>query len=349
MPAPPPVPAGPVAPRAGGSRLHHLIWEAALLLLTVGTAVVLYAQNGLHVLPLSYSIASTGLLATAFALSLRTATPNLAIVGVGSLAGLSYGEALGAGAPLLAAAVIALGVAVLIGLGMGLVTGLLQVPAWAVSLGGLALAQGLTSAIANGGPQRLPREGLIRSGGAVTGWLVLFLLMSIGGALLWSVPAVRTAFGANRVGAGEPASSFGARLLGAIVGLGGSSLIAGAAGILLAGRLGGATGAVDLGQLALVVGAVLLGGVRVLGGRGGFAGTVLGVVLLCLVQLNIVIAGGPRWLPMIIFAMAILAGTCVSRAMEVLRPTTPARPVGPLQDTGQGLQPFDTAGLRGTR
>ena len=158
----------------------------------------------------------------------------------------------------------------------------------------------------------------------MTGWLVLFLLVSIGGALLWSVPAVRAVLGANRVVAGEPASSFGARLLGACAGLGGSSLIAGAAGILLAGRLGGVVGSVDFGQLALVVGAVLLGGVSALGGRGGFAGTVLGVILLCLVQMNIIVAGGPRWLPLIVSAMAVVAGTCVSRALEAMS-SRPAR------------------------
>jgi ribose/xylose/arabinose/galactoside ABC-type transport system permease subunit len=324
-PAPPAAPAAFVAPRPGNLRWPHLIWEAALLVLTVVAAMVLYAQGGLRALPLSYSIAFTGLLATAFALSLRTATPNLAVVAVSSLAGLTYGEVLGAGAPMLVAAVVAIGAAALIGVGMGLVTGLLQAPAWAVSLGGLALTQGVAFAIAGGGPQRLSRDVLIRSGGAATGWLVLFLLLSIGGALAWSVPAVRRALSANRVVAGEPASSFGARLLGAVAGLGGSSIIAGAAGILYAGRSGFWTGTVDFGLLALVVGAVLLGGVSAIGGRGGYAGTVLAVALLCIVQTTIVIAGGPRWLPMILFAMAILVGTCVSRASEALAAAGSAR------------------------
>ena len=42
--------------------------------------------------------------------------------------------------------------------------------------------------------------------------------------------------------------------------------------------------AADFTQLALVAGAVLLGGVSAAGGRGGYLGTVLGVVLLSLVQ-----------------------------------------------------------------
>jgi ribose/xylose/arabinose/galactoside ABC-type transport system permease subunit len=56
----------------------------------------------------------------------------------------------------------------------------------------------------------------------------------------------------------------------------------------------------------------------VIGGRGGYAGTVLAVALLCMVQTTIVVAGGPPWLPMILFATAILVGTCVSRALEAL-------------------------------
>ena len=205
------------------------------------------------------------------------------------------------------AAVAAIAAAAFFGLGMGLVAGLLRAPGWAGSLGGLALTQGmLLAAIGSGGPQRLAREGWIRSDGAAAGWLVLFLLVSIGSAVVWSVPAVRRALSGNRVVAGEPPSPLGARLLGAVIGLGGSSLIAAAAGVLLVGGIGATTLSVDIGQLAFVAGAVLLGGVSVAGGRGGFAGTALGVTLLCLVQMAILVAGGPRWLPTVVFALAIL-------------------------------------------
>lgn len=310
--------------RSGGSIRPHLIWEAVLLALTVVAAVVWYSQDGSRLSPLVFNIASAGLLATAFALSLRTATPNLAVVAVGALAGLTYAEVLDAGAPVLVAAVAAIAAAAFFGLGMGLIAGLLQAPGWAVSLGGLALTQGiLLATTGSGGPRRLASEGWIRSDGAGAGWLVLFLLLSIGGAVVWSVPAVRRALSGNRV-AGEPPSPFGARLLGAVIGLGGSSLIAGAAGVLLAGRMGAATPSADIGQLTLVAGAVLLGGVSVAGGRGGFAGTVLGVTLLCLVQMTILVADGPRWLPTVVFALAILAGLGVSRALEALQPALPA-------------------------
>ncbi|MEQ4301786.1 hypothetical protein ABNF97_10405 [Plantactinospora sp. B6F1] len=324
-PAQPSAPAGPVTSRSGGFLRPHLFWEAALLALTVVAAVVWYTQDGSRVSPLVFNIASAGLLATAFALSLRTATPNLAVVAVAALAGLTYAEVLDAGAPVLVAAVAAIAAAAFIGLGMGLVAGLLQAPGWAVSLGGLALTQGiLLAATGSGGPQRLAREGWIRSDGAAAGWLVLFLLLSIGGAVVWSIPAVRRALSGNRVVAGEPPSPFGARLLGAVIGLGGSSLIAGAAGVLLAGRIGATTLSADIGQLAFVAGAVLLGGVSVAGGRGGFAGTVLGVVLLSLVQMTILVADAPRWLSTVVFALAVLAGLGVSRALEALQPAPPA-------------------------
>ena len=91
--------------RSGGSIRPHLIWEAVLLALTVVAAVVWYSQDGSRLSPLVFNIASAGLLATAFALSLRTATPNLAVVAVGALAGLTYAEVLDAGAPVLVAAV----------------------------------------------------------------------------------------------------------------------------------------------------------------------------------------------------------------------------------------------------
>jgi ribose/xylose/arabinose/galactoside ABC-type transport system permease subunit len=306
-----------------------------LLALTLVAAVVLYAQDGLRAVPLSYGIATTGLFATAFALSLRTATPNLAVLSIGALAGMTYGEVLGTGAPIVVAAAAALVTALLLGAGMGLVTGLLKVPAWAVSLGGIALAQAVTLALTGGSLQRIPREAVIRSGGAGTAWLLLFLALSIGGAILWSMRAVRAALGANRVVDGEPGASFGARLVGAVVGLGGSSLIAGAAGILLTARLGAVTGVADLSQLVLVVGAVLLGGVSAFGGRGGYAGTVLAVMLLVIIQTTITVANGPRWALMVLAALAILAGVVISRLFELIGSRTPApRPVAPPDATG---------------
>ncbi|MFD6665799.1 hypothetical protein ACGF5H_23965 [Micromonospora chalcea] len=324
-PEQPLAPAGPVTSRSGGSFRPHLIWEAVLLALTVVAAVVWSSQDGSRLSPLVFNIASAGLLATAFALSLRTATPNLAVVAVAALAGLTYAEVLDGGSPVLVAAVAAIAAAAFFGLGMGLIAGLLQAPGWAVSLGGLALTQGiLLATTGSGGPRRLASEGWIRSDGAGAGWLVLFLLLSIGGAVVWSIPAVRRALSGNRVVAGEPPSPFGARLLGAVIGLGGSSLIAGAAGVLLAGRIGAAIPSADIGQLTLVAGAVLLGGVSVAGGRGGFAGTVLGVTLLCLVQMIILVADGPRWLPTVVFALAVLVGLGVSRALEALQPALPA-------------------------
>ena len=61
---------------------------------------------------------------------------------------------------------------------------------------GIALAQAVTLALTGGSLQRIPREAVIRSGGAGTAWLLLFLALSIGGAILWSMRAVRAALGA---------------------------------------------------------------------------------------------------------------------------------------------------------
>ncbi|MGC5054907.1 hypothetical protein ACLQ2S_26070 [Micromonospora sp. DT48] len=331
--------------RSGGSVRPHLLWEAVLLVLTVVAAVVWYSQDGSRLSLLVYDIAFVGLLATAFALSLRTATPNLAVVAAAALAGVAYAEVLDSGAPVFVAAIAAIAAATFLGLGMGLVAGLLRAPGWAVSLGGLALTQGILLAVTGGGgPQRLAKEGAIRSDSAAAKWLVLFLLLSIGGAALWSIPAVRRALSGNRVVAGEPPSPFGARLLGAVVGLGGSSLIAGAAGVLLTGRIGATVLSTDISQLALVAGAVLLGGVSVAGGRGGFAGTVLGVVLLSLVQRTILVADGPRWLSTVVFALAIVVGLGISRALEALQPSLPTSTPGAPPMSMPGTLPTSTPG-----
>src|SRR6185369_7433153 len=119
--------------------------------------------------------------------------------------------------------------------------------------------------------------------GTFVAWMVFFALASVAGAVVLAIPAVRTALSRNRPEPGADAPRLGAKLVGSLVGLGGSSVIAAVAGILYTQRLQ-AVSAFTSYSLTFVLAAVLLAGVSPLGRRAGILGVVLAVTLTVFVQ-----------------------------------------------------------------
>jgi ribose/xylose/arabinose/galactoside ABC-type transport system permease subunit len=319
-PAPVAAPFAPPPPGAPPARsrgmLAQLGWEAILLIAVLGTAVVVAATGVLFqgAAPW-FSLSAVGLLATGLALSLRTATPNLAVGAIAVLAGAVYAELAKDGGGGLPAGIVAVVIALALGLVLAVIVGLTSAPAWAVTLGGMAVAQAVTFALLDG--QTVPIGS--RSGGTGTAvfWTLVFVAVSIGGGVLWLVPGVRKALGANRT-TDDPVRFRPAKLVGALAGIGGSSLLAGLSGVVLVTYLGAATpGGGD--NLLVAAGAVLLGGVSAFGGRGGIAGTALAATLLVFANQGLIQTDAPRWVVFYLpAALAILLGVVVGRLLEAL-------------------------------
>jgi ribose/xylose/arabinose/galactoside ABC-type transport system permease subunit len=310
-----PSPPGP-PPARSRAVLVHLGWEAILLVLVLGTAVAVAASGVLvrGAMPW-YNLAVLGLLATGFALSLRTATPNLAVGAVAALAGAVYAELAQNGGAGLLAGIVAVLVATAVGLALAVVVGLTSAPAWAVTLGGMAVAQAITFALLDG--RTVPIGSRPAGTGMAVFWTLVFVAVSVGGGVLWLVPGVRATLGANRA-PDDPVRFRPAKLVGALAGIGGSSLLAGLSGVVLVMYLGAATPASG-DNLLLAVAAALLGGVSAFGGRGGIAGTVLATALLVFANQGLVQADAPRWVVFYLpAALAILLGVVVSRLTEAL-------------------------------
>ena len=315
-------PAGP----AGQARppfvrlLPHLVWEAFLVVSVIGMAIAVMAANSevLTSVSVLYNIASVGLLACGLALSVRTATPNLAVASLAALAGTVFAELLDAGWATSAAWLTAVAVVTLIGLFFGLVAGLTSVPAWAVSLAGLAATGAIVLAVSGGRVTPL-RDLDPASKGSGAFWVAVFCLVSIGGGLLWLLPAVRALLGVNRTAAGTTRLS-PRRLLGALVGFGGSSLLAAISGLIMVSQLRAAMPPMsETPRLTLVLGAVLLGGVSAFGRRGGIAGTVLATVLLVLANTLLLVENAPSWVTAgVLPAAAILVGVVIGRVLEAV-------------------------------
>jgi ribose/xylose/arabinose/galactoside ABC-type transport system permease subunit len=333
-----PPPPGPPRTRSRGI-LVHVGWEVILLVLVLLTAVVVAATGTLFrgATPWN-SLGATGLLAAGLALSLRTATPNLAVGAIAVLGGAVYAKLAENDVAGVLAGILAVLVALLVGLVLGVIVGLTSAPAWAVTLGGMAVAQavvfglldGQTVAVVGGNPGGTGRAVL---------WTLVFVAVSVGGGVLWLLPGVRAALGANRV-QDDPVRFRSAKLTGALAGLGGSSLLAGLSGVVLVTYLRAAS-PVSGDNLLIAVGAALLGGVSAFGGRGGIAGTVLATALLVFANHGLIQSDAPRWVTFYLpAALAILIGVVVSRLTEALSgPYAAVAPVPPPPPPAPGWVP----------
>lgn len=330
----------PPAPRsrlAVRGLLPHLVWEGVLLLavLAVGATVVTghpgYASHG----TIWSGLAPLGLVATGLALSFRTGTPNLAVGVIAAMSGWVYAHLAVGGMAAIPAALVAVLLALGVGAFLGVLVGMSSMPGWAVTLAAGFLLQGALSMSGNGGiTESVP--GADTGTGVFVMWVLLFAVVSVaGGALLALVPRLPALLGANRPDAdGVPGRWRVGKLVGALVGLAGSSAAAGLGGVVYATYLRQAR-PVDTGLLPFALAAVLIGGVSVFGRRGGILGVVLGTVLVGLVRDWVLLDGGDFGVTMLVVALAALAGLGVNRLLEWLDPLAE----GPLDAPGYAFVP----------
>ena len=204
--------------------------------------------------------------------------------------------------------------AILLGGLLGLVNALairgLGIPPIITTLGTLTIYRGMTLQLAYGMQyQGFPESFRALAGVAPgTAWLPLALLVAfLLGAELF---ARRTAAGRALyyVGNNEKA----ARIWGLSVGRADllvytvNGLLVGLAGAVLAARVGNVDPNLGRGYEMDVIGAVVLGGTRITGGEGSIAGSVLGTLVLTLIQPVLVMLGtDPEWSKVIVGALIL--------------------------------------------
>ncbi len=86
-----------------------------------------------------------------------------------------------------------------------------------------------------------------------------------------------------------------------------SGILAGVAGLLYAGVIGSATGRLVDPYLLPSVAAVVIGGTSIFGGRGGYAGTIVGALILTVLTTLLNVLGAPEATRQILFGAIILA------------------------------------------
>jgi ribose transport system permease protein len=86
-----------------------------------------------------------------------------------------------------------------------------------------------------------------------------------------------------------------------------SAILAGVSGLLYAGVIGSATGRLVDPYLLPSVAAVVIGGTSIFGGRGGYAGTIVGALILTVLTTLLNVLGMPEATRQILFGAIILA------------------------------------------
>jgi rhamnose transport system permease protein len=266
---------------------------------------------------------------------------------VGSLLGLSavaFGTALIDWRwPLPAAA----GAAIATGLAGGLTNALfiarLRVPPLIVTLGTMALFRGIAEGVTEGArnfsgfPPSFLALGQGYFGGLIPSQLPLLLAAIAGYALLLHRTAIgRTwyAIGLNEAGA-RYAGIDVARRLGLVYVL--SGLVAGVAAIIYSAHLGQARSDAGTGYELAAITAVVLGGASVTGGRGTILGTVLGLLVVAVLQNGLQLAALPSELAGVLTGVLLVAAIAFDpgRPRSVRHAPSSARPEGEMLVTNR--------------
>lgn len=281
-------------------RVVVLVWEGFLGILTIAliVAALLSAPPSQYLVYILAQAGALGLVATGLALSFRTGTPNLAVGSIAAFTAMVSASLMsGLG---WTAAIIAILIATVGGLLLGLFVTALSAPAWAVTLGAAVACEALVNGIADARviPVDIDFPTYV--------WPVLFVIVSLGGALAWPALRVKSPW------------------ITAMVGLGGSSLLAALGGVALLTRTHAASPVSGWTTTTLALAAVLLGGISVHGKRGGVAGTVLAVLFLSLVQGQLVLWAAPQWVFQVIAGAVILGALLAGRLADLVTQETPA-------------------------
>src|ERR687896_890633 len=289
--------------------------EVVLLGVLIALVVVMSLLDPLFLSPTtllntSRFFVEVGLMALGMTLIIITGGIDLSVGSNLALVSVAVGFPSAAALPLPLAVVFGLVVGVAAGLFNGLFITLLDLHPLVVTLGTLALFQGLAYGVSGA-----------RAVSDFPGWFAYFgqaYLGPIPGQLFIFVVAVavvwlilsRTSFGryVYAIGNNEEAARFSGvpirRVKVAIYS--GIGLLVAIASVIYTSRVYTARGDVGLGLELDVISAVVLGGASIYGGSGTIGGTVLGIVIIAILRNGLLLAGVPSTWQLFILGVLLL-------------------------------------------
>ncbi len=233
---------------------------------------------------IALSIAVTGILAVGMTAVILTGAIDLSVGSVVALSGVAAAMAAARGLPAIVSVLVALGVGVLTGIVNGSLSAYLKVPSFVATLAMLTVARGLAFIISSGQsignlPQSFGYLGRSIIAGVPMPVITMALIMALGAFVL-----NRTVFGRHVYATGGNADAAWLagidtrRVIWLVFVLNG--LLVGLGGLTLASRLGAGVPNAGLQYELDVIAAVVVGGTSLTGGRGTIGGSLSGAIFI---------------------------------------------------------------------
>lgn len=236
----------------------------------------------------------------------------------------------------------------------GLINGVLvtkaKMPSFIATLATMSIFAGLTLQFSQGNPVKVTNEAFLALGqGNLLGIPTPIWIMLVLGVLFGYILA-RTRYGRELYATGDNADA--ARLAGIstdrvkILAFMISGVLAATAGFILTARLGTAQPTAGTGLELAAIAAVIIGGTSLAGGRGALLGTLVGAVLLAMIDNGLNLLNVSPFLQSVVKGAVILLAVFVDRNSGVLmRIFRSGRPVGATPATASASGPGAPAPL----
>ncbi|HEY8348091.1 MAG TPA: ribose ABC transporter permease [Symbiobacteriaceae bacterium] len=301
-----------------GARVRQM--GPGLAVLVIGAALSMLSRDFLtasNLLNVLRQVSINAIIACGMTMVILTAGIDLSVGSVLALSSaVTAGLAVGGTYPLLAI-LAGLGIGAILGLFNGLLVTRGGVPPFVATLGTMAIARGLTLVYTGGRPiSKMP--AMIRSTGAgyITGIPVPIVIMAVV-VLLVYVFLNHTPYGRfiYAVGSNPEAARFAgipvARVLTLAYLL--TGVLSALAGVILTGRLNSAQPTAGSGDEMDAIAAVVLGGTSLAGGQGGVLGTVVGALIIGMLNNGLNLLNVPSFYQQVAKGAVILVAVLLDR------------------------------------
>ena len=294
---------------AGLLTLCVILWAATPHFLTVSNLLNVLEQTALNAVVavgMTFVIISGGI--------------DLSVGSVLALAGICLALALEAGVP----APVAIGIALVVGTGCGLINGLLitrgRLPPFIATLGMMSVARGVALMLAEGRPisgfgegfRAIATERILTIPGPV---LITIVIYAVAHFVL-----TRTVFGRTTYAIGgneEAARLSGVRVLfhkTAVYGVAG--LTSAAAAVVLTARLNSAQPTAGTMYELDAIAATVIGGSSLLGGEGTVTGTLIGALIMGVLRNGLNLLNVSSFLQQVVIGVVIIGAVLVDMALK---------------------------------
>lgn len=214
---------------------------------------------------------------------------------------------------------LAIPIALLVGLGIGAVNGLLiaifKMPPFIATLGTMTSFRGVSYLVANGTTvinNNLQYEVIGNGRLGFIPWMVIIAILLF--VVTW-ILLKRTVLGTRiyAVGGNELAAKYSGISVGVILVIvyALSGLLSGIAGVVLSARLFSASGMLGVSYELDAIAAVILGGTSFNGGVGGVGGTLIGALIIAVLNNGLTIVGVPYFWQQVVKGIVIVAAVLI--------------------------------------